>query len=315
MIQGGDHTGTGRGGIGYTIPDEVDRRCATTAPGLLCMANRGPNTNEAQFFITEGAGAAPRRQLHDLRPVRAGDAGAAHRARAAVGPAEQPAAHAGDDREGRDPARGRRRRQVDAGERQAAADAGRACRRAARSQVPAARAASRDARDAPRAQRRSLSACARSSGRRLVASGGLPSTVDLQLRLDRAVLARLEAQLDAAPRCRGRSAPCGPPRRCRPRARSGRPLARRPSPRRCAGRRAATRGCAPMSFGKNDSLTLSSGTRPASKPLRSSSGRIRSSPIGRRDRDVGRRSLVLVGLRLASGSSGRARGRADAVLR
>ncbi len=55
MIQGGDYTGTGRGGIGYTIPDEMSPTLHHDRPGQLCMANRGPNTNEAQFFITEGA--------------------------------------------------------------------------------------------------------------------------------------------------------------------------------------------------------------------------------------------------------------------
>jgi peptidyl-prolyl cis-trans isomerase A (cyclophilin A) len=55
MIQGGDHTGTGRGGIGYTIPDEMHPTLHHDRAGQLCMANRGPNTNEAQFFITEGA--------------------------------------------------------------------------------------------------------------------------------------------------------------------------------------------------------------------------------------------------------------------
>jgi peptidyl-prolyl cis-trans isomerase A (cyclophilin A) len=55
MIQGGDHTGTGRGGIGYMIPDEVSPDLHHDRPGQLCMANKGKNTNEAQFFITEGA--------------------------------------------------------------------------------------------------------------------------------------------------------------------------------------------------------------------------------------------------------------------
>jgi peptidyl-prolyl cis-trans isomerase A (cyclophilin A) len=53
MIQGGDHTGTGKGRIGYTIPDEVTPGVRHDSPGQLCMANRGKNTNEAQFFITE----------------------------------------------------------------------------------------------------------------------------------------------------------------------------------------------------------------------------------------------------------------------
>jgi peptidyl-prolyl cis-trans isomerase A (cyclophilin A) len=53
MIQGGDHTGTGRGGIGYTFKDEVEPGVRHDRAGQLCMANRGKNTNEAQFFITE----------------------------------------------------------------------------------------------------------------------------------------------------------------------------------------------------------------------------------------------------------------------
>jgi peptidyl-prolyl cis-trans isomerase A (cyclophilin A) len=55
MIQGGDHTGTGRGGIGYIFPDEIHPALHHDRAGQLCMANRGPNTNEAQFFITEAA--------------------------------------------------------------------------------------------------------------------------------------------------------------------------------------------------------------------------------------------------------------------
>jgi peptidyl-prolyl cis-trans isomerase A (cyclophilin A) len=53
MIQGGDHTGTGKGRIGYQIKDEVEPTLRHDRPGQLCMANRGPNTNEAQFFIIE----------------------------------------------------------------------------------------------------------------------------------------------------------------------------------------------------------------------------------------------------------------------
>jgi peptidyl-prolyl cis-trans isomerase A (cyclophilin A) len=56
MIQGGDWAGDGSGGIYYTIPDEV-HGMKHDKGGLLCMANRGPNTNEAQFFITEAAAA------------------------------------------------------------------------------------------------------------------------------------------------------------------------------------------------------------------------------------------------------------------
>jgi peptidyl-prolyl cis-trans isomerase A (cyclophilin A) len=53
MIQGGDHTRTGRGGVGYMIPDEVSPGQRHDKAGQLCMANRGKNKNEAQFFITE----------------------------------------------------------------------------------------------------------------------------------------------------------------------------------------------------------------------------------------------------------------------
>ncbi len=49
MIQGGDPTGTGRGGPGYTFPDESFR--AEYTRGTVAMANAGPNTNGSQFFI------------------------------------------------------------------------------------------------------------------------------------------------------------------------------------------------------------------------------------------------------------------------
>jgi peptidyl-prolyl cis-trans isomerase A (cyclophilin A) len=52
MIQGGDPEGTGRGGPGYTFEDEFKSGRAFDKPGLLAMANRGPNTNGSQFFIT-----------------------------------------------------------------------------------------------------------------------------------------------------------------------------------------------------------------------------------------------------------------------
>ena len=54
MIQGGDAHGTGRGDPGYVIPDEVWPGARHDRRGLLCMANRGPNTNGAQFFILDG---------------------------------------------------------------------------------------------------------------------------------------------------------------------------------------------------------------------------------------------------------------------
>ncbi len=53
MIQGGDILGNGTGGPGYTFKDEFDSGLTFNKPGLLAMANRGPNTNGAQFFITE----------------------------------------------------------------------------------------------------------------------------------------------------------------------------------------------------------------------------------------------------------------------
>lgn len=55
MIQGGDAMKNGSGEAGYVIPDEVWEDANHDRPGLLCMANRGPNTNSAQFFITDEA--------------------------------------------------------------------------------------------------------------------------------------------------------------------------------------------------------------------------------------------------------------------
>jgi peptidyl-prolyl cis-trans isomerase B (cyclophilin B) len=52
MIQGGDPTGTGRGGPGYTFEDEVKGNPLTHEKGVISMANAGPNTNGSQFFIT-----------------------------------------------------------------------------------------------------------------------------------------------------------------------------------------------------------------------------------------------------------------------
>ena len=52
MIQGGDPTGTGRGGSEQTIPDEFGQGLDFSQPGILAMANAGPNTGSSQFFVT-----------------------------------------------------------------------------------------------------------------------------------------------------------------------------------------------------------------------------------------------------------------------
>ncbi|MBX3227771.1 MAG: peptidylprolyl isomerase [Labilithrix sp.] len=81
MIQGGDPLGNGTGEPGYVIKDEIWEGAKHDRAGLLCMANRGNNTNGAQFFITDAAAAhldnnytifgecGPEQLVHDIASV------------------------------------------------------------------------------------------------------------------------------------------------------------------------------------------------------------------------------------------------------
>ena len=68
MVQGGDPTGTGRGGPGYRFEDEVRNNPRKHQVGSLSMANAGPNTNGSQFFIvvSDAGGKQLQKPLYSL---------------------------------------------------------------------------------------------------------------------------------------------------------------------------------------------------------------------------------------------------------
>ena len=65
MVQGGDPTGSGRGGPGYKFQDELSANPLRHGTGVISMANAGPNTNGSQFFITH----APQPHLNGKHTV------------------------------------------------------------------------------------------------------------------------------------------------------------------------------------------------------------------------------------------------------
>ena len=67
MIQGGDPTGTGTGGPGYQFQDEIVSGLAFDKPGLLAMANSGPNTNGSPVLHNHRAHPLAHRKTHHLR--------------------------------------------------------------------------------------------------------------------------------------------------------------------------------------------------------------------------------------------------------
>ena len=72
MIQGGDPLGRGTGGPGYKFEDEFGSGRKFDKPGMLAMANAGPNTNGSQFFITVRRTPWLEQQAHHLRRGREG---------------------------------------------------------------------------------------------------------------------------------------------------------------------------------------------------------------------------------------------------
>lgn len=89
MIQGGDPTGTGRGGPGYTFADEINSLKITQ--GRLAMANAGPNTNGSQFFIVTAAATPWLDGKHTVfGEVTAGQDAVATIGSCATGPGDKP---------------------------------------------------------------------------------------------------------------------------------------------------------------------------------------------------------------------------------